>query len=277
VECVGIADRSAFDLTAHSEETKQPLSAFVEFSDGSRTVDTLTFTLNKPLIGQTFKAKGQAQKLISYLEGLDFKAATGLEQSLKQGPVKVVVGTEEFQVVPEMVKESKKGTKNITGEQITPGVIEPSFGIGRILYSLLEHAYYCREGDEQRSVLALPPAIAPVKVSVLPLISNPQLAAFIPKITAALNELGISSKVDDIGQTIGRRYARTDEIGIPFGITIDFDTVKDETLTLRERDSTAQVRVHFNEIATIIKRLVDGRIMWADVWSKYPHVEAKKE
>jgi glycyl-tRNA synthetase len=112
-------------------------------------------------------------------------------------------------------------------------------------------------------VLSLPPAIAPVKVSVLPLLQNESLNAFIPQIikwilrrsvrlivpinhfhtVTLLTNNGISCKLDDTGQSIGRRYARTDEIGIPFGITIDFDTVSDNSVTLRERDSTAQVRV----------------------------------
>jgi len=239
-------------------------------------VETLTLILNKPLIGQTFKGKGQAQKLLNYLDGLDVAEASNLQKSLQNGPVKIVISNEEFEITPEMIKEFKKGTKTVKGEQITPGVIEPSFGIGRILYSVLEHSYYCREGDEQRSVLSLPPAIAPLKVSVLPLISNPQLIEIIPTITSSLNDLGISSKVDDIGQTIGKRYARTDEIGIPFGITIDFDSISQKTVTLRERDSTAQVKVQIDDVGVVIKKLIDGKITWSDIWNTYPHVEVKK-
>jgi len=175
-------------------------------------------------------------------------------------------------MITQFLHESKK----VSGEQIIPAVIEPSFGIGRILYSILEHSYYTRE-DEQRSVLSLTPIIAPVKVSVLPLISNPQLIDFIPIITSQLTDLGISSKVDDVGQTVGKRYARTDEIGIPFGITIDFDTVKDQTVTLRERDSTNQIRVKISEVSLLIKHLVESKTTWEKVWETYPHVEKKEE
>jgi len=277
VECVGIADRSCYDLSAHAKATNNPLSAFVEFPDGAKIVDTLIPVVNKPVIGQTFKGKGQAQKLFGYLDNLDLKDAIKLEEQLGKGNVDITIGCDKFQFTPEMVKEWKKGTKRVTGEQITPGVIEPSFGIGRILYSVLEHSYYTRTDDEQRAVLALPPVVAPVKVSVLPLVNNAQLLEFIPIIANLLNEANISYKVDDIGQTIGKRYARTDEIGIPFGVTIDFETVKDKTVTLRERDTTAQVRVPIDELPTLFRRLVNGHTKWEDVWKNYPHVEAKKE
>lgn len=268
-ECVGIADRSAFDLNAHSKSTKENLVAFVEFPNKeSRTIETMTVILDKKIIGSTFKGKGSL--VIAHLETLSIEDAKQLKDDLAKGPKKVQVANEEFEITKEMVKEFKEGTKRVTGQQITPGVIEPSFGIGRILYSLLEHAYYTRTGDEQRSVLALPPVIAPVKVSVLPLIVDENLQKQVPVLVNLLNELGISSKVDDIGQTIGKRYARTDEIGIPFAITIDFDTLKDNTVTLRERDSTNQVRVPLGDIANLIKRLVDGRTSWNEIWTSFP-------
>lgn len=81
---------------------------------------------------------------------------------------------QEFKITKEMV-EFKVVQKKVLGEPIVPGVIEPSFGIGRILYSILEHAYYVRSGDEQRNVLALAPIIAPVKASVLPLVNQPEI------------------------------------------------------------------------------------------------------
>lgn len=79
------------------------------------------------------------------------------------------------------------------------------------------------------------------QVSVLPLVHAPELLKFTAEIVKSLKEEGLSSKVDETGHRIGRRYARTDEIGVPFGITIDFDTPVDGTITLRERDTTNQV------------------------------------
>jgi len=240
-------------------------------------MDEITLVLNKPEIGAIFRAKGQSQQIISYLENLNASTALSLENTLKTGPAMIIVGSQQFQITPQMIKEFKKETKTVLGEQIIPAVIEPSFGIGRILYSILEHNYYTREDDEQRSVLSLPPVVAPAKVSVLPLLSNAQFLSFIPIIVSDLTDLGISSKVDDVGQAIGRRYARTDEIGIPFGITIDHDTITENTVTLRERDSTSQVRIKLDDVATVVKRLIDGKLLWSDVWNTYPQVQLKKE
>jgi len=277
IECVGIADRACFDLTAHATETKQPLNAFVEFAEGPRTVDSLQINVDKPKIGKEYKQKGQT--LIKYLSTLaddDIAAAEKLQADLATGaPVKVVVGADEFTVTNQLVTFTKV-QKKIAGKHITPGVIEPSFGIGRILYSVLEHSYYERGNDEQRRVLSLPPAIAPVKCSVLPLLQNETLTAFIPRLTQLLTRHGISSKVDETGQSIGRRYARTDEIGIPFGITIDHETTEKDSITLRERDSTSQVRVPINEVASLISQLIEGVTTWSDVQAKYPHVIPKE-
>jgi len=275
VECVGIADRSAFDLSAHSGATKQPLTAYVEFPDGPRVVDFVEVNVDKSLIGKAYKKPGQ--NLIKYLTELDNDAACKLMDTLAaKESTKVVLGKEEFELTNKMVS-FKKTSKKVQGHHITPGVIEPSFGIGRILYSILEHSYYCRKTDEQRQVIGIPPALAPVKVSVFPLIQKGPIVTYIPKIVAALTEAGLSHKVDDTGSSIGRRYSRTDEVGIPFAITIDGETPTSDTVTVRERDTTAQVRVKTGEVAQVIQALVSNRTTWADVLQKYPKIEIKED
>jgi len=91
--------------------------------------------------------------------------------------------------------------------------------------------------------LSLPPLIAPVKCSVLPLSNKADLLTRVAEVVQELRKNEVSVKVDDSSGSIGRRYARTDEIAIPFGITIDFETLNSSTVTLRERDSTLQVRL----------------------------------
>ena len=75
--------------------------------------------------------------------------------------------------------------------------------------------------------------------------------------------------MDDSSQSIGRRYARNDELGTPFGITVDFQTVKDGTITLRERDSTTQIRATQEEIFQVIKDIVDEKRKWSEVIAQY--------
>merc|ERR1719186_1623270 len=127
----------------------------------------------------------------------------------------------------------KKYQKKVDVEDLIPAVIEPSFGIGRIMYSILEHNFKVRDGDEQRTYFSLPPVIAPVKCSVLPLLTNADFAELVQNISRDLRENDISHKVDDSSGSIGKRYARTDEVAIPFGITVDFDSLKSpSTVTL---------------------------------------------
>jgi len=277
---VGHADRGCFDLSRHSEITGQNLQFYEEYKDGPRIVKKIKANINKPLLGKTFKAD---QKVVTaFLETLSNETAKLLENELSTNKsAEVQAGDKRLVITREMVTFEEVEEK-ISGESITPHVIEPSFGLGRIIYAILEHSYVVREvknesrDDEKRAYLALPPIIAPTKVSVLPLIQSPELLQFTAEIVKVLKAEGLSSKVDETGHRIGRRYARTDEIGIPFGITIDFDTVKDRTVTLRERNTTQQVRVPIGEVASVLRKLCDNTIVWSSVLAQYPLFVAKE-
>lgn len=92
-----------------------------------------------------------------------------------------------------------------------------------------------------------------------------------------MTRVDVSHKVDDSSGSIGRRYARTDEIAIPYGITIDFDTLKEpQSVTLRERDSMDQVRIPLAEIADVVRNLAFSKIEWSDVTAKYPKFEQQE-
>ena len=192
-----------------------------------------------------------------------------LQESLKQGPTAVTVKDLTFQLEASMV-QFKFDNKMVHHTDYTPGVIEPSFGIGRILYAILEHNFQGREGDENRNWLSLPSCIAPCTCSVLPISNNESFDPYIQRISSGLTEVGVSHKVDDSSGSIGKRYARTDEIAIPFGITIDFDTLKYDSVTMRERNSMKQVRIPLSEIPEVAAGLIAGRLNWNRVCEKYP-------
>lgn len=93
-----------------------------------------------------------------------------------------------------------------------------------------------------------------------------------------LVKAGVSSKVDDSGVSVGKRYARTDECGIPFAITVDFDTVKDETVTLRGLDSMKQIRLPLADLSSLILNLANAQSTWEEAVEKYGLYEsANKE
>ncbi len=149
------------------------------------------------------------------------------------------------------------------GRRFVPHCIEPSVGIDRLLLALLSSAYHQEmvEGSngksETRTVLKLHPRIAPVKAVILPLVNNK------PELTEKARELfrDIQSKFMceyDTSGTIGKRYRRADEVGTPFCITVDFDTVDGDTVTIRRRDSMEQVRIASNEVLTFLSREIEN-------------------
>jgi glycyl-tRNA synthetase len=265
IECVGCADRSAYDLTCHSQKTGVKLVARDTIPE--KVVEIVQVVINKSKFGPKFGKMGKT--VAGFLEGIQESELVKLKEELEaKGSFKVTISGTEYEIGKELV-EIKKVQKKINVIEYTPNVIEPSFGIGRILYSLLEHCYYVRGDDEQKAVFKFPPAVAPTKALVVPLSKNAEFDPFIKSIVQKLRKSGISNRVDNSSGSIGKRYARNDELGTPFGITIDFDTVKDGSVTLRERDSTKQIRASQDEIVKAIEDLVEERVQWEDLVKKY--------
>ncbi|ORX94495.1 glycyl-tRNA synthetase [Basidiobolus meristosporus CBS 931.73] len=268
IECVGCADRSAYDLTVHSVKTKEKL-VVREALPEPRVIEKLQVEINKKVFGS--KLKRGAKPVEEYLTALDEAAAQKLKDDMAANGGKInVTGTDgnEYEVTSEMVSVEKVTIKEHVREY-TPNVIEPSFGIGRIMYSLMEHAYWTREGDEQRSVLSFPIGVAPFKCLVLPISNQAEFQKPLQNLTSNLRRLGISSKIDDSSASIGRRYARNDELGTPYAITVDFQTVADGTVTLRERDTTKQIREKVEVILELVNQLVAEKITWEQVLEKH--------
>jgi glycyl-tRNA synthetase len=140
------------------------------------------------------------------------------------------------------------------GERYVPYVIEPAAGVGRTVLALLCDAYDTDEiGGEQRTVLRLSPAIAPVKVAVLPLLRKEGHPEKAREIYLELRKQ-VSAEYDE-GGAIGRRYRRQDEIGTPLAITVDHQTLEDDTVTLRDRDTLEQQRVPVSELVDRVTAL----------------------
>lgn len=272
IECVGCADRSAYDLSQHTKGSGVRMTVERPLKE-PRIVDSVVALPDKVAVGKTFKKDAKAvQEALASLSG---EAAEDMDKTLNEVGECVVNG---FKITRSMVPAFKREQKKIHVEEIIPSVIEPSFGIGRIFYSLLEHTFRIREDDEKRTYFALPAVVAPIKVSVLPLSNKTEFVSFVTQLADKLTELNLPLRVDDSTGSIGRRYARTDEIGIPFGITVDFDTVNNltHTVTLRERNSTEQVRMPIDEVPLIIRHLADGKLQWKEVTEKWPKFVAQE-
>ena len=143
-------------------------------------------------------------------------------------------------------------------ERYVPHVIEPSLGVDRTLLAVLCSAYEVDEiGGDKRTVLRFHPRVAPVKAGVFPLVKNkPELVERARKLYERLQRRW--NVLYDQGGAIGRRYRRIDEAGVPFGITVDFDTLEtDGTVTLRDRDTTKQERMTEDDLVTYLEERIN--------------------
>ncbi|MAF59576.1 MAG: glycine--tRNA ligase [Candidatus Pacebacteria bacterium] len=146
-------------------------------------------------------------------------------------------------------------TDEATGERFIPHVVEPTFGIGRTILAVLLSAYTEDEmGGEKRAYLKLKPTIAPIKAAVFPLVKNKEnLVKKAQEVYANLKKEIPSVMWDDNGN-IGKRYRRQDEIGTPFCITVDHDTLEDDSVTVRDRDTGEQERISTKELVSYIEK-----------------------
>jgi glycyl-tRNA synthetase len=135
-------------------------------------------------------------------------------------------------------------------KKLLPHVLELSFGVDRILLSLLD-TFYTNEKD--KVVLKLPPAVSPITVSVFPLVNKDGIDKKAKEVYNILNS-HFDAFYDGAG-SIGRMYDRSDESGIPFAITVDYDTMKDSTVTLRDRNTTSQSRVKIEDLVNVIRSM----------------------
>lgn len=268
IECVGIADRSSYDLCAHMDKSGVALVAHEKLAE-PREVEKLVIAPMKKEFGLAYK--NNQKMVLEALEAMEEKEAMEMKDTLEsKGEVEFHVCTlgKDVTIKKNMLtisKEKKKEHERV----FTPSVIEPSFGIGRIIYCLYEHSFYTRpskDGDEQLNVFRFPSLVAPIKCTAFSLVQDSKYEEVAKRIAKSLNAVGISNKLDISGVSIGRRYARTDEIGVPLAITVDSTS----SVTIRERDSKQQIRVSVDEVASVVKEVTDGLSTWGDVLWKYP-------
>ena len=284
IEIAGFAYRGDYDLSKHDAYGDDAFTVFKRY-DEPRTVERATVDPDMSVLGPEFGADAAA--VADALEAL----AECDPDALDGETVTVAVGggddagttdgarAETYEVDADVANFSIE-TVTETGEHITPHVVEPSFGVGRTVQTLLAHAYETDEVDgEDRTYLALEPEIAPRDAAVFPLVTNDdRLTELATRVADDLRAAGLAVAYDDSG-SIGRRYRRQDEVGTPFCVTVDRDGIEGdgpETVTVRERDSAAQVRIPVGDLADELTALRSGD-GFDDVRERYGTVETDVE
>ena len=253
VELAGISTRSDYDLQKHGAHSDEDFTLFRQYDEP----ETVTEHQVDPDMSTRGPEYGSAAtKIAAALEAL----VTEQPAAFTEGDTVTVTVDGETYMIP--LEQTGYTVEEVTeaGEHIRPHVIEPSFGVDRLVYTLLEHGYREDTVDgESRTYLSLAPAVAPQTAAVFPLVSEPELVAVAERLTDQLRGAGITVAYDDSG-AIGRRYRRQDEIGTPFCVTVDHETLDTETVTVRDRDTTAQARVATDTLPATVRQLRDGEV-----------------
>jgi glycyl-tRNA synthetase len=155
----------------------------------------------------------------------------------------------------------QKLSVKVDKKPVVPEVLEIAFGVERPLFCLIDNSY---KEDEERSWLRFPPPVAPIQVAVFPLMGKPELLETSREIYDSIMDSGLVTQFD-VGGSIGRRYRRQDEVGTPFCVTIDYDTLEDNTVTIRDRDSMEQVRVPRDTLVTTLQELIMDKQKFKDL------------
>ncbi|QIW23202.1 glycine--tRNA ligase [Sulfolobus sp. S-194] len=240
VEISGHAYRTDYDLSRHMKYSGQDMTIFKKY-DKPKTIKKKIVVINKDSLNKEDK-----EFVKNFMTFISSKKPEEIEELIKVN--EKVDGKNISNYVKILEKEEK-----VNGEKIIPHVVEPSFGVERCLYLTLLNAYKEKEG---RIVLSLPKYLAPYDVAVFPLLEREEL---INKAKEVYNLVrGRFDTIFDDSGSIGKRYARADEIGVPYSITIDPQTLVDNSVTIRDRDTWQQIRVNINEIVSILERLFKG-------------------
>ncbi|MFH1544716.1 MAG: glycine--tRNA ligase [archaeon] len=208
-----------------------------------------------------FRELGEEEKAFYAMEAFDFEVQTSL------GWIELIACN--YRSDYDLKGHAKESRKDLSvkedGDKFLPNVFEISIGVDRTLYVLIELALREEEKKgERRLYLDLAPSVAPFIAGVFPLVNKDGLNEKARELFAELQ----SNKLDvffDEKASIGRRYARIDEVGVPFGITVDYDSMKDDTVTLRERNSTEQKRVAIKELPELLWELETGKKAFKEV------------
>lgn len=251
IEVSGHAYRTDYDLKSHMEASGVDLRVYKEY-DKPIEEEQLVVQPIMAKLGPAFKSEAaKVAELLANAPAEDVVAA--LE---KNGYYKI----QNYKVLPEHVNVCRRKTV-VRGKRFIPHVVEPSFGCDRLFYVALEYAYHVRD---DRVILSFPRGIAPIQVGVYPLVSKDGLTEKAQEVHKLLVNEGFTAEFDETG-SIGRRYARADEAGIPLGVTIDYDTLSDGTVTIRDRDSWQQVRTPIKDLPELLHKYFRGKANFEDL------------
>jgi glycyl-tRNA synthetase len=251
IEVSGHAYRTDYDLSSHMKASGADMRIFKEYKTPVEKEQLIV----KPIMAKLGPAfKNEAAKVAALLSKAEPEEVVA---SLKK---KGYYTVENRKILPEHVDITHQKTI-VRGTHFIPHVVEPSFGSDRLFYVALEYAYRVKD---DRAIMSFPRSIAPTQVGVYPLVSKDGLVEKALEVHKLLIREGFTVEFDETG-SIGRRYARADEAGVPLGITIDYETLSNSTVTIRDRDSWRQVRSQIKDLPELLCKYFQEKINFEDL------------
>ncbi len=250
VEVSGHAYRTDYDLKCHMNASGADFRVYKEFE---KPIEKIQYLVRPKmgLIGPKFK-----EKAAEIIEALSKTPVEEIFESFNKLGY-FLIGD---QKIYESYVEISQQKNMVRGKRFIPHVVEPSFGCDRLFYVALEYALKLKDN---RIILSFPKNIAPIQLGVFPLVNKDGLNEKAKTITNTLRNEGFLVEFDDTG-SIGRRYARADEAGTSLCITIDYSTLEDETVTIRDRDLWKQVRVSLSTLPRLLDDYFKDRLKFED-------------
>jgi glycyl-tRNA synthetase len=264
-EVSGHACRTDYDLRNHMTHSNVDMRVHKPLGE-PRTVRQVRVEAKKDVLEADFGEK-QAEKITTLLKRSD---PVALERELREKGSYEITGQPSVWIEPRHVTVTYRDVSE-KGRSFIPHVVEPSFGVDRIAYAVLEYAY--KERDK-RVVLEVPRDVAATKVAVFPLVNRDGLPEKAKGIVDSLLEEEMTVSYDASG-SIGRRYARADEVGTPICVTIDYKTMEDNTVTLRDLYTWKQVRSGAESLPSQLREYLRGRLEFNDMGSPVPEKPAE--
>ncbi len=254
LECVGCADRGSFDTQVHSKGGNEQLKSKRQLLEPITTT-SLQPNFNMKLIGQKYGKN--TKQIIQYFNDMSQSQLQHIKNNVIESnlsfSLSFSIGEDSFQMTKGMITIEDISIIH-KFEEYFPHILEPSFGIDRLIYSVLEQNFWSRKENDQRIVLSLPFSLSPYNVAIFALVKTESLNTVVKSIFTTLNMNGFKCFLDNSSTKIGKRYVRADEMGIKYVITVDFESLDDKQVTIRERDEMTQIRVNIDNLLENISK-----------------------
>jgi glycyl-tRNA synthetase len=251
LECIGLANRGTYDIMSHSRLTNQNPNICRRKLDQPIINRQINLNINNKIIINKYNKN--CNTILTYLRNMKQSDINTMKNTLDNNDF-YIISIEDmiYKITSDMVS-FEEIIRKVEYESFIPHIIEPSFGIDRLIYSILYHNYYIR--SDSKTVLGLPYMLSPYNIAIFSLLNKDELNKIKDNVLQLCKNNGFQCYTTSPSIKIGKKYVRADQIGINYSLTIDMDTLKDNTVSIRYRDTMIQGRISIDDLIEYLKSI----------------------